>query len=721
MPYLGNQHIVGDSVHNFKVLDDISSYTETFDGSASSVVSTSDETIRVVNHRFVQGQRVTYNNGGGGNIGGLSSGTAYYVTYDSASTIKLATTLANANNNTNINLTSVGSGSAHTLTAAFDGVNKKFRITHDGGTRARFSQASQLRIAINNVIQKANNDHLNFSEGYAIDVRSIIVFQTAPTVNDIFFGDLLGETLGTFDVSDHKIDNHTGDGSTVEFSLSRNVPNVQSLLVTLDGVLQHASDATTSRAYSLIADNIIQFTGAPASGVQIQIRHLGFAGASTGEVSGFYGRTGNVTLGVTDNISIGDISTSRNINATGIVTASSFVGDGSGLIGVASTDNIVTGTAATFNTYPVDINAGMTVAGVSTFQDIDVDGHTNLDNVNVAGVVTFASAVNMGTLTASTGSFSGNVTIGGTLTYEDVTNIDSVGVVTARNGLNVLTGTSFFGGPITAAGAITGTASTATNVTVADESSDTACYPLFVTTNTGNLPPKVGTNLTFNSSSGALTATSFSGDGSALTSLNGSQITSGTVPVARIGTGTKNTSTFYRGDGTFATVTPPAITAINSASNNRIVTSDGGTTVTAESSFTIDGTSLSIAGAKDIRFTNGGWTGEYAGKIQHHANFLYMQGGSSGFQFRSSGGSDRLIIDSNGHVIPAADNSYNLGSLTQRWANIYTADLKLSNKGSKNDVDNTWGDYTIQEGESDLFLINNRSGKKYKFNLTEVS
>ena len=38
-----------------------------------------------------------------------------------------------------------------------------------------------------------------------------------------------------------------------------------------------------------------------------------------------------------------------------------------------------------------------------------------------------------------------------------------------------------------------------------------------------------------------------------------------------------------------------------------------------------------------------------------------------------------------------------------------------------NDVDGTWGDYTIQEGESDLFLINNRSGKKYKFNLTEVS
>ena len=69
--------------------------------------------LRIINHRFIQGQRVTYNNGGGGNIGGLSSGTAYYVTYDSANTIKLATTLVNANNNTNINLTSVGSGTTY--------------------------------------------------------------------------------------------------------------------------------------------------------------------------------------------------------------------------------------------------------------------------------------------------------------------------------------------------------------------------------------------------------------------------------------------------------------------------------------------------------------------------------------------------------------------------------------------------------------------------------
>jgi hypothetical protein len=72
-------------------------------------------------------------------------------------------------------------------------------------------------------------------------------------------------------------------------------------------------------------------------------------------------------------------------------------------------------------------------------------------------------------------------------------------------------------------------------------------------------------------------------------------------------------------------------------------------------------------------------------------------------------------------IIPESNNSYNLGTTAVRWANIYTNDLQLSNKGSVNDIDGTWGDFTVQEGENDLFLINNRSGKKYKFNLTEVS
>ena len=71
-------------------------------------------------------------------------------------------------------------------------------------------------------------------------------------------------------------------------------------------------------------------------------------------------------------------------------------------------------------------------------------------------------------------------------------------------------------------------------------------------------------------------------------------------------------------------------------------------------------------------------------------------------------------------VIPRANNTIDLGSSSTRWRNVYTNDLNLSNEGGANDVDGTWGNFTIQEGEDDLFLINKRNGKKYKFNLTEV-
>jgi hypothetical protein len=71
-------------------------------------------------------------------------------------------------------------------------------------------------------------------------------------------------------------------------------------------------------------------------------------------------------------------------------------------------------------------------------------------------------------------------------------------------------------------------------------------------------------------------------------------------------------------------------------------------------------------------------------------------------------------------ITPDTDATRDLGSPSLRWANIYSADLSLSNKGAFNDVDGTWGSYTIQEGEDDLYLINRRSGKRYKFLLQEV-
>ena len=465
MPYLGNQHIVGDSVNNFKVLDDISSFTATFDGSATSVVDTTNNTIRVPKHRFVQGQRVVYNNGGGSNIGNISSGTAYYIIYDTAHTIKLATNSSNSASLTAINLNAVGSGTSHTLNVAFDGVNKKFRITHGNGNRPRFHHATQLSIAINNVAQRPNNDANNFTEGYAVEIRDIIVFKIAPTVDDIFFGSLTGETRGTFDITDHKIDNYTGDGSTVEFSLSQNAPNAESLLVSLNGVIQHPTDASTTRSYSLLTDNVITFTTAPASGVEIQIRHLGFAGASSGDVSGFYGRTGNVGLTASDHITTGDI-TSRNINSSGIVTATSFDGP--------------------------------------------ISGGGNL----VVGIITATSA-----------SFSGDVSIGGTLTYEDVKNVDSVGVGTFRDGIKVGSGVTIEpNGQATFTGIVTfGSSSTTIDGdanTIKVGTALTLGHTQGLQFHTQNLH-SAGFEINQINASGIVTASQFKGDGSELTGVSG--------------------------------------------------------------------------------------------------------------------------------------------------------------------------------------------------------
>ena len=74
-----------------------------------------------------------------------------------------------------------------------------------------------------------------------------------------------------------------------------------------------------------------------------------------------------------------------------------------------------------------------------------------------------------------------------------------------------------------------------------------------------------------------------------------------------------------------------------------------------------------------------------------------------------------------GNVVPSPNANRNLGASDARWNNLYVNDLQMSNKGKQNDVDGTWGDYTIQEGHEDLFLINHRTGKKFKFALVPVA
>ena len=132
---------------------------------------------------------------------------------------------------------------------------------------------------------------------------------------------------------------------------------------------------------------------------------------------------------------------------------------------------------------------------------------------------------------------------------------------------------------------------------------------------------------------------------------------------------------------------------------------------------------LTVNGNSDIRFTNGNWTGDTYGKIQHHGNSMYLLGGSQAeymFIFRYNN-SDKVYMRNNGTIWPAANNSADLGKSDRRWANIYLQDMHFSNgEDNPNKVDGTWGDWTLQEGVDQIYMLNNRNGKKYKMNLTEI-
>jgi hypothetical protein len=79
-------------------------------------------------------------------------------------------------------------------------------------------------------------------------------------------------------------------------------------------------------------------------------------------------------------------------------------------------------------------------------------------------------------------------------------------------------------------------------------------------------------------------------------------------------------------------------------------------------------------------------------------------------------------ITATGNIVPGANDTYDLGASGNVWRNLYTGDLHLSNeaKNEGNIVDGTEGNWTLQEGNNDIFIINNKSGEKFKIKLDKV-
>jgi len=247
----------------------------------------------------------------------------------------------------------------------------------------------------------------------------------------------------------------------------------------------------------------------------------GLAGLSQNAISQL-----NTSITVTDSGSNGTITVAADGNTELVIndTAATFSGNVvvTGNMTVNGTTTTIASTTTTHADPLIELNTG---AG-SNANDLGFvfeRGSTG----NNAAIIWDESAdkFTMGTTTA-TGSSTGNMSVSaGTLVANIEGNVTgavtgNADTATALATTRAIGGVNFNGtaainlpGVNTAGNQNTsGTAAVATAVTAADESSDTSCNLLFVTAATGDLGPKTGTNLTFNSSAGTLTTTTFVGN-----------------------------------------------------------------------------------------------------------------------------------------------------------------------------------------------------------------
>ena len=397
------------------------------------------------------------------------------------------------------------------------------------------------------------------------------------------------------------------------------------------------------------------------------------------------------------------------LNVTGIASAPIFDGNLQGNVTGNITGNVtgnLTGDSAGTHTGAVvgDVTGNVTGeinSGLATITQLQAT------TINTTGIITTSAGFNA---PAGSFGFTGDLVSSGvsTVAFFSGTNIKISGIGTADGGFVAPASSQGFVGKLvgdhtgdinsTGVSTITtlnGTTATYTNfvgaltgsaslVDLAAETVDSTCSLLFAVNPTGSQSVKTNTGLTFDANAGILTATNLSGDGSRITNLDASQL-SGTLP------------------------------NLDGSSLNNIVSSS--VDVTATNTTNADHFVLFADSATGVE------------PIRSDTDLLYNPGTNTLTASLFNGSCTGLTGDPNisvtdvtlkGNLLPDTDAVRDLGSSTLRFSNVYTADMHFNNEGINNSIDGTWGHWTLQEGDENIFMINQRTGKKYKINLTEV-
>ena len=376
---------------------------------------------------------------------------------------------------------------------------------------------------------------------------------------------------------------------------------------------------------------------------------------------------------------------------TGIVTASAFEGNLTGnVVGNVTGDLTGNVTGNVTGNLTGDVYAGLVTATKGFTGDINSAGVSTISQLLVDTINNTAFTTSFGYI-ANGNSFMGNLNAGGisTARYLQNENINSTGIITATS----------FVGPVT--GNIVGDVTGNTN--------GTHTGPVIgnVTGNlTGNVQGDVTGDLTGNADT-ATSATNSTNSSHVLVTDNESANEENLITfVENAQSSTGNHGLEMDGDLTYNAFTGTlSATKFNGSGLNMtdvaaasvLVTATNNTNATHYMVF-----SDSVSGQETMRTDN---------TLQYNPSLNKLT---------TNGPIDVSDITCH-NILPELNNNYNLGSNTQRFANIFSADLQLSNvHANPNSVDGTKGDWTLQEGEHDIFMINNITGKKYKINLTEV-
>ena len=300
---------------------------------------------------------------------------------------------------------------------------------------------------------------------------------------------LVFDANGTEKIESNDTDLTINSGAKINLTAVSDVHIPKNIGIVFD---DNASEKIESNDTDLTISSGAKIKLSATSDVEIP-NNVGIAYGTAGEKIESDGTDLTVTsTGVLNLTATGDTAITNNATIGGnlVLTGNLTVNGSTSTVSSVNTtiaDNIIelnTGISASSNDAGIIIERGSTGNNAAILWDESADKFT------------------MGTTTATAADKSGGVSV-------------SVSTLVANLEGNVT-------------GDVTGTADVATAITAADESSDTSCNVLFVTGATGDLPPKTGTNLTFNSSSGVLTATGFAG------ALTGN--VTGTADVATVAT-----------------------------------------------------------------------------------------------------------------------------------------------------------------------------------------